>query len=560
MDGFQMKTVLQAERDLIRSTLEFHNGNRTRSARTLGITSNTLRNKMVQFGFSDDFRSPGGRPKNCVVEPAFSFEPASTSVTGSLAVEANSGLAESARSGQLSAEGLPTKSLPISRSTSVIDRVAFHETVEKKIQACREAGLGFGLALLAIDFNRHDAMDIDLGIEIAEETHLINAMLLAEAVGSVDVVVRTAASKFKVVLDFVGGEEEARARAEAIWDKIQYPMGLDAKPMADQLAIGFSVYPSDGDKAADIVNAAQIALRESYDFSDRPIVRFEQRMGDRAKTKVAIRAGLRETLATGKIVPFYQPKIDLRLGEVIGFEALLRQIDPINGIRMPAQFEKAFEDRNLSKQLSDRILDGVTTDISDWISHDVSFGHISLNASVAEFSHLRYGEMLIEALAMRHLDTENIRIEIPERALADTGSGRAFDTIRGLRTKGFKIALDDFGIGFATLPHLKELAISEVKLDRALVAKLETDSSARRIIASTIEMATELEMTVVAKGVETLGQAVLLKGMGCVVAQGHFFGKAMRARNIPAFLESFPRKIRQVMDFNDVSSLEDFVR
>ena len=561
MDGFQLKTVLQAERDLIRSTLEFHNGNRTRSARTLGITSNTLRNKMVQFGFSDDFRSLGGRPKNSVIEPAFSFEPALNSALGGPASDLAAVSLEGAQSGRVPTESLSfQKPSRLDFSTGFTDSVAFRETVEKRIRMCREAGLGFGVALLAVDFNRQDAMDSDLGIDIAEETHLINAMLLAEAVGSVDVVVRTAASKFKVLLDFVGGEEEARARVEAIWDKIQYPMGLDAKPMADQLAMGFSVYPSDGQKAGDLINAAQVALRESSTFNERPIVRFETRMRDRAKIKVAIRSGLRQTLAMGKIVPFYQPKIDLRHGQVIGFEALLRQIDPINGIKMPAQFEKAFEDRFMSKQLSDRILDGVTTDVSDWISHDVRFGYVSLNASVAEFSHVRYGDMLIEALDTRHLDPRNIKIEIPERALADTGSGRAFDTIRSLRTKGFEIALDDFGIGFATLPHLKELAISEIKLDRSLVAKLETDSAARRIIASTIEMATELDIAVVAKGVETLGQAVLLKGMGCVVAQGHIFGKPMRARNIPSFIEAFPRKIRQVLDFNDISSLEGFVR
>ena len=228
---------------------------------------------------------------------------------------------------------------------------------------------------------------------------------------------------------------------------------------------------------------------------------------------------------------------------------------------MPAQFEKAFEDRVLSKQLSDRILDGVTADVSDWISHDVRFGHVSLNASVAEFSHVRYGDTLIEALATRHLDPGHIKIEIPR---ARSGGYRVRQGARHDQklacARGFQIALDDFGIGFATLSHLTELSISEVKLDRSLVAKLETDSAARRIIASTIEMATELDMAVVAKGVETLGQAVLLKGMGCVLAQGHFFGKAMRARNIPTFIEAFPRKIRQVLDFDDISSLEDFVR
>ena len=416
------------------------------------------------------------------------------------------------------------------------------------------------MALLAIDFNRSDTLDSDLGSDIAAETNAVNGILLAESVSLSDRIVRTAAAKFYVVVEVAGCEAEVRSRIEAIWDKIQYPMGLDGKPMADQLAMGFSVHPSDGEKAADLINAAQVALRESFGLNERPIVRFEPKMRDRAKSKVAVRSGLRQTLAKGKIVPFYQPKIDLRIGQVIGFEALLRQIDPINGIKMPAQFEKAFEDRFLSKQLSDRILDGVTTDVSDWISHDVRFGHVSLNASVAEFSNVRYGDMLIEALDTRHLDPRNIKIEIPERALADTGSGRAFDTIRSLRTKGFEIALDDFGIGFATLPHLKELAISEVKLDRSLVAKLETDSTSRRIIASTIEMATELDMTVVAKGVETLGQAVLLKGMGCAVAQGHFFGKPIRARSLPTFMEAFPTKIRQVLDFNDISSLEDFVR
>ena len=557
MAGFQLKTVLQAEHDLIRSTLQFHNGNRTRSAKTLGITSNTLRNKMVQFGLSDDFRSLGGRPKNNAIEHGFAAEDASSwEMSGAAGDIASAVFVCEACRAAVSLQA-PTEA---SDATGLVDQAAFRKIVEERIQTFLATGGVGHLTLLAIDFNRSDTLDSNLGSEIAGETNAVNGMLLAESVGLSDRIAQTAAAKFYVMLDVDGGEAEVRSRIETIWDKIQYPMGLEAKPMADQLAMGFSVYPTDGDKAADLINAAQVALRESFAFNERPIVRFEPRMRDRAKTKVAIRTELRQTLAMGKIVPFYQAKIDLRIGQVIGFEAFLRQIDPINGIKLPAQFEKAFEDRFLSKQLSDRILDGVTADVSEWISHDVRFGHISLNASVAEFSHVSYGDMLIEALAARHLDPENVKIEIPERALADTGTGKALDTIRSLCARGFRIALDDFGIGFAKLAHLKELAISEVKLDRSLVSKLETDATARRIIASTIEMATELDVIVVAKGVETLGQAVLLKGMGCVVAQGHFFGKAMRARNIPTFIEAFPRKIRQVLDFNDISSLEDFVR
>ena len=197
------------------------------------------------------------------------------------------------------------------------------------------------LTLLAIDFNPSDTLDSDLGSEIAAETNAVNSMLLAESVGLFDRIAQTAAAKFYVVLDVDGGEAEVRSRIEAIWDKIQYPMGLDAKPMADQLAMGFSVYPSDGDKAADLINAAQVALRESFSLNERPIVRFEARMRDRAKTKVAIRTVVRQTLAMGKIVPFYQSKIDLRIGQVIGFEAFLRQIDPINGIKNAGAVRKS---------------------------------------------------------------------------------------------------------------------------------------------------------------------------------------------------------------------------
>lgn len=556
MDGFQLKTVLQAERDLIRSTLQFHNGNRTRSARTLGITSNTLRSKMLQFGLSDDFRSFGGRPKTITAEPPFPAVPAALA-DGSAQIGKCLPLAEASSARSLAQTLAAPKPSAFDPSAGLMDHARFLGMVAAITGAGDAAGQ---FVLLALHFDRHDTLDSDLGIEIADETHLVNGMLLAGAVGAEGHIFRTAAAKFHVLIEITGGEAEARSRVEAIWDRIRYPLGLDASPMTEHLAIGFSLFPSDGETAADFVNAAQLALRASFGVSDRQIVQFKPTMRDKAKSRIAIRSGLRQTLAAGKIVPFYQPKVDLRAGKVIGVEAFLRQICPIEGIRLPAQFEKAFEDRYLSKQLSDRILDGVTEDVVDWISHDVRFGHVSLNASVAEFSHVHYGEMLIEALALRHLDPESIKIEIPERALADTGTGKALDTIRTLRARGFKIALDDFGIGFATLPHLNELAISEVKLDRSLVAKLETDSSARRIIASTIEMATELDITVVAKGVETLGQAVLLKGMRCVVAQGHFFGKPMRARTIPAFIQAFPRKIRQVLDFNDAYAWEDFVR
>ncbi|MBX9651546.1 MAG: EAL domain-containing protein [Xanthobacteraceae bacterium] len=552
MDGFQLKTVLQAERDLIRSTLQFHNGNRTRSARTLGITSNTLRSKMLQFGLSDDFRSFGGRPKTSGTEPVF----AAPANAGASDVNTACPIAAGFQLESAPAEAISAHSpSPFDPLAGPMEHALFLQMVEARIGTAKPPRQ---FAMLAIDFNRNDALDSDLGIEIADETHIINAMLLAGAVDPADHVFRTAAAKFCVLVETPGGAAEARSRAEQIWDRIQFPLGCDANAMCDQLAMGFSLFPSDAEQATDLVNAAQLALRESFAFNDHPIVRFEPRMREKAKGRIAIRSGLRRTLAAGKIVPFYQPKIDLHRGRIVGVEAFLRHLCPIDGIKLPSHFKAAFKDRSLSKQLSDRILDGVTEDVSDWISRDIRFGHVSLNASVAEFSHVHYGDMLIEAVALRHLDPESVKIEIPERALADTG--KALDTIRTLRARGFKIALDDFGIGFATLAHLHELEISEVKLDRSLVAKLETDTSARRIIASTIEMATELDITVVAKGVETLGQAVLLKGMRCAVAQGHFFGKPMRARSLPAFIQAFPRKIRQVLDFNDAYAWEDFVR
>ncbi len=242
-----------------------------------------------------------------------------------------------------------------------------------------------------------------------------------------------------------------------------------------------------------------------------------------------VRRELGKAFKTDALSLVYQPKIDLRTGELAGVEALIRWSHPQSGPISPAEFIPRAEESRVIDDLSVWVADHAFGQAAAWIGEGF-LGTTALNVSARNFNRMDFPDILAN-LCWRHgLSPEHIIIEITETASQQIV--KLLDTLTRLRLKGFKLALDDFGIGFSSLSQLQQLPFSEIKVDRAFVARMVEAEDCRIITRAIINLAHDLGLKVVAEGVETADALRMLVEFGCDAAQGYHISRPLAAEAI----------------------------
>jgi EAL domain-containing protein (putative c-di-GMP-specific phosphodiesterase class I) len=241
----------------------------------------------------------------------------------------------------------------------------------------------------------------------------------------------------------------------------------------------------------------------------------------------------RDALKRGSVQPHYQPKVELRTGKPVGFEALMRWQHPHRGIQSPATVAAAFDDLSLAAAISDRMIESVIEDIVRWRGEGVPFGHVAVNAAAAEFRRGDFAERLLERLAKAGVPPDCFQLEVTETVFVGRGAEYVERALRMLAGEGISIALDDFGTGFASLSHLKQFPVDIVKIDRSFVCGLEDDPGDAAIVDAVTGLGRRLGKTIVAEGIETPHQHALLQALGCDQGQGFYYGRPAPASQVP---------------------------
>jgi EAL domain-containing protein (putative c-di-GMP-specific phosphodiesterase class I) len=247
----------------------------------------------------------------------------------------------------------------------------------------------------------------------------------------------------------------------------------------------------------------------------------------------------RTALNERSIVPFYQPKVDLKKGTIHGFEALLRWRRPNAAVQLPATIAAAFEDLDLAAAISDEMIDQVIADMRDWLHRGLDFGHVAVNAAAAEFRRNNFAESVLERMARAGVPTKYLQLEVTETVFLGRGAEYVGRALKLLDAAGVGIALDDFGTGYASLRHLKQFPVHVIKIDQSFVRNMETDPDDTAIISAVLNLGRSLDISVVAEGVETEVQAQRLRELGCKFGQGFLYSAAVAASKVPALLHSF---------------------
>jgi EAL domain-containing protein (putative c-di-GMP-specific phosphodiesterase class I) len=297
------------------------------------------------------------------------------------------------------------------------------------------------------------------------------------------------------------------------------------------------VFPRHGRTSDELLKNADVALYASKAGGRGMASLFEPHMRDDVERRTSMVQLARDAVRDDRIVPYYQPKLDLETRSIVGFEALLRWRTPRGRIGLPASLEAAFEDLDVAAAISDRMIERVIADMRSWLDRGIDFRHVAVNAAAAEFRRDNFAERLLEQLQRAGIPTRCFQVEVTETVFLGRGAEYVHRALALLNLRGIKIALDDFGTGYASLRHLKQFPVDIIKIDQSFVRDMVDDPGDEAIINAVINLGRSLGIKLVAEGIESEEQARRLHGLKCDFGQGFLFSKAVPAARVPSLVE-----------------------
>ncbi|WP_454887844.1 putative bifunctional diguanylate cyclase/phosphodiesterase [Sphingomonas oryzagri] len=415
--------------------------------------------------------------------------------------------------------------------TGLWNRRAFMRALRTALDGAQ--GSGVEIALLLIDLDHFKSLNDRFGHGTGD-AFLKEVARRLDASGTGDAMPgRLGGDEFAVMI-YTADREQLDLRIRQLQLALAAPVVFDGQAHGCRASIGVALYPGHGSDADGLYRNADLALYEAKN-KGQGLCYFRGDMRAGLQARLSALSLARHALDNDDIVPFYQPKVDLHSGAVTGFEALLRWRQADHGYRSPVP--EIFEDAELAIALGDRIFDRMAVDISEWLKGQVPFGRIALNISSAEFRREDFADRLLARIDESGIPASVLELEVTETVFLGRLPHKVTDIFGQLRASGLTIALDDFGMGYASLVHLKQFPVDVLKIDCAFIQSLDDPVNAA-IVRAIVGLGEDLHITTVAEGVETVAQAEYLHEKGCKLGQGYLFSPAMPANEVPGFIAS----------------------
>ena len=412
--------------------------------------------------------------------------------------------------------------------TGLPNRILFRERVEEAIR-------GESCTVMLMDLNHFKEINDTLGHHQGDRLLQEVAARLAATLRDGDTVARLGGDEFGILLHGAVGPGHADAVAESLLARLREPFVVDATTLQVGGSIGLARHPEHGSDVETLIQRADIAMYAAKAASSGHAT-FEPSQDHHSPRRLTLAAELRGAIERGDLVLAYQPKADLRTGRIVGVEALARWEHRELGTVDPAEFVPIAEQTGLIIALTTSVLRTALERVAAWraLGHDLS---IAVNLSARSFLDARLAEEIPQLLAEHDVPPACLELEITESMLMHDPD-RARHTLDRLAAIGVGLSVDDFGTGYSSLAHLKRLPVDTIKIDKSFVLDMHEDEADEAIVRSTIELAHNLGMRVVAEGVESAATWLRLASLGCDLAQGFHLARPLGAEAVLALLES----------------------
>ena len=386
-------------------------------------------------------------------------------------------------------------------------------------------------ALLFLDLDHFKDLNDTLGHEVGDELLQAVAQRLLANVRVADTVARLGGDEFVVMLsDLSTSTQEAAALAQRIGEKIlrglSEPYVLRGHTHQGAASIGATLFGASAQSAIELLRQADIAMYQVKARRGNALCFFDPKMQTAINDRAQLEADLRQALITQQLVLHYQPQASLQ-GEVVGAECLLRWQHPQRGMVPPGQFIAVAEESDLILHIGQWVLHSACTQLARW-QEQPQWAHLqlSVNVSARQFRQSDFVHQVIETLQVTGARAPLLTLELTESLVLDNVED-AIDKMHQLRTKGVRFSVDDFGTGYSSLAYLTRLPLHQLKIDQSFVRNLGSRPSDDVIVQTIIGMGRNLDLEVIAEGVETEAQKAILAGHGCDLYQGYLLARPM---------------------------------
>ncbi|MGC0363262.1 diguanylate cyclase (GGDEF)-like protein [Rhodococcus sp. 27YEA15] len=418
--------------------------------------------------------------------------------------------------------------------TGLHNRRSFNVKLKQFLGSSHREAMSVGLMLVDLDHFKH--VNDTLGHPAGDHLLRILSRRLSACLPANSYVARLGGDEFAILIGDVQNEAEFLAAAEQVLTQIHAPITYGGKVVNGGMSIGCAVYPRDAQNAANLMKCADTALNDLKAGGRGGIRMFSTTMlADAERTATQLR-NARQIVRDDAIEPYYQPKVRLDDGSIVGFEALLRWRSPCGDIQAPDSVAEAFNDHELAAKISDLMQIKVFADMSRWMESGVTVLPVSLNASPVEFLRDNYAERLLRRLEHFRIPLSLVEVEITEHFLGERGSEYVVRALRKLKRSGVRITLDDFGTGHSSFTHLRDYPVDSLKIDCDFVRRLSEEPFIAAIVQAIVHLGPILALDVVAEGIETDEQRQVLLDLGCEIGQGYLFSKAVDADSVERML------------------------
>jgi diguanylate cyclase (GGDEF)-like protein len=410
--------------------------------------------------------------------------------------------------------------------TGLPNRSNFNDRIEELVKIARRTNTPLGL--MFIDLDRFKLVNDSLGHQEGDALLKAVGQRLRSCMRESDLVFRMGGDEFTVILPNLERPEDAVVLARRILASFNESLRLPGQhDFMIGASIGIAVFPSDGTSAEQLVrnaDAAMYAAKESgrgrYEF-------YAERMNIRVMERLNLESALQKALRDGEFILHYQPRVTAGDGEIVAAEALLRWNYPPRGIIPPGEFIPVLEETGLIVPVGEWVLRTACRQARAWSDAGRAV-RVSVNVSSRQFESGVFGELVAAVLRETGLPPRMLELELTE-SLIVRNVDHALELMNQLKRIGVLLSIDDFGSGYSSLNYLRQFPLDFLKIDRSFVSELVTNKKDAAIVEAIVVLARNLEIAVVAEGVEHSAQADVLRARQCDELQGYLFGKPVTA-------------------------------
>ena len=420
--------------------------------------------------------------------------------------------------------------------TGLPNRVLFQDRLRQSLH--RDAGTKRRAtgrhAVLFIDLDDFKVINDTLGHRIGDELLIAMAHRLEECLRVGDTAARLGGDEFTVLLENVGGIEDARRVADRILEELHAPFELDGHAVVVSASIGIALAAPGVDQPDDLLRSADTALYEAKGNGKGQHATFHENLNVRAWRRLELEGELRAAIANGQLRVHYQPIVDLPTGTIVELEALVRWEHPSRGLVSPADFLPVAEQTGLILQIGEFVRETAIRDVVSARRRLNDAVSLSVNVAPVELARPSFVEGVRRLLERYDFPADRLIVEITESAMLDAQS--AADALRALRELGVRVWIDDFGTGYSSLGYFRDMPIDGLKIDRVFIDGIGHRPEATAIVTAALAFADALGLEVVGEGIETDEQRLELDRLGCRRGQGYLFSRPVEFAVIGSLL------------------------